>query len=61
MHTTMNEVYSLTGIMLGMGIGAILYGTYFSSLIIVLQGLYILFLAIKITITAWETQRITDS
>jgi hypothetical protein len=57
----MNELLPLTGLMFGMGIGAIVYGTYFSSLFIVLQGIYIMFLAIKITMTAWETQRITDS
>lgn len=55
---TNKDIYPLTGTMFVMGITAIVYGIYSSSAFIVLQGLYLLWLAITTTLQVIEAQRL---
>jgi len=54
---SLNALYPLTGSMMLIGIGAIVYGIQFLSLILFLQGLFLVWEGFRITVTIWEANR----
>jgi hypothetical protein len=55
----MNTIYPLTGTMMIMGIGAILYGIHSFSFSIFIEGVFLLWLGFSISVNLWEGHRLT--
>ena len=54
---SLNALYPLTGSMMLIGIGAMLYGIQSLSLIVFLQGLFLVWEGFRITVSIWEANR----
>jgi hypothetical protein len=54
---SLNALYPLTGSMMLIGICAMVYGIQSLSLILFLQGLFLVWEGFRITVTIWEANR----
>jgi hypothetical protein len=54
---SLKPLYPLTGTMILLGTGAMLYGLQSSSLVMFIEGLFLVWLGIQITMNAWDVAR----
>lgn len=57
---TMKALYPLTGTMMLMGTGVMLYGLQELSPILFFEGLFLIWLGFSITVNVWEASRLEN-